>query len=135
MVQNELQYMSHNINFNFNQLFLYYTCECPVHNSRIILIKIATYYSQSYASILGSGIHYNIQLPNKEIILDASIFPLGYCHAKINSTKFFLFNFAMYDFVTKTLYKASINVASLKLHQYKVHREQPQNEQMRVKIS
>jgi len=29
-----------------SQLFLYYACECP-----IILIKIATYYSQIYASI------------------------------------------------------------------------------------
>ena len=31
----------------------------PYNNSRIILIKIATYYSQNYAGILGSGLSYD----------------------------------------------------------------------------
>jgi len=37
-------------------LFLYYVCKCPQYNSRIISIKIATYYSQNYAGILGSSL-------------------------------------------------------------------------------
>ena len=39
------------------------------YNPRIILIKIATYYSQNYAGILGSGLSYNVLLYRDIIIL------------------------------------------------------------------
>ena len=43
--------------FHYINFYFYYASECSII-PRIIIIKIATYYSQNYAGILGSGLLY-----------------------------------------------------------------------------
>ena len=62
------------VTFNYScdfQLFLYYAREYSII-PRIILTKIATYYSQNYAGILGSGLP-TTGLYNAELIIQMRI--------------------------------------------------------------